>query len=165
MTSFRSRPRFKHETTITSEEFSERFKKALESEDEIVGQVVKDYIVLRIKPENRHVWSPQLSLDYEIGFDDIIRINGMYGPMPSIWSKYIFSYFIFGCSSLFSLIIGLSQVMLGQHSWVIYAFPVAAIGVLITYTMAQAGQKLGAEETFTLHHFYEKVMDKKVHIS
>jgi hypothetical protein len=42
---------------------------------------------------------------------------------------------------------------------------VFAIIAVILYVFSQVGQKLGAEQTFTLHHFFEEVVHQKVHIS
>ncbi|MDB4835528.1 hypothetical protein OAH12_02960 [Cyclobacteriaceae bacterium] len=164
MTSFRSRPRFSEETLLSAEEICNKFKTTLDSEQNIVGQVFPTHILLRIKAENRHVWSPQLSLDFEKNYDDKMVISGVYGPMPSIWSKFAFIYFTLGCIILFAGIIGGTQLMLNNHVWVMYLVPICVIGMIITYLAAQTGQKLGVEETFMLHHFYEETLQTKVHI-
>jgi hypothetical protein len=38
-------------------------------------------------------------------------------------------------------------------------------GLAILYFVAQTGQKMGAEQTFQLHHFFEESIGETVHIS
>ncbi len=165
MTSFRTRPRFKHTTTKTAPEIVKLFSDALPStECGITGQVFEDHLSLRIVKEEQHVWSPQLSLDYEINEDGEMEVHGVYGPMPAIWTKYAFGYFVSLGIAFFALIIGGVQLMLGNSPLVLWLVPVSLTFVTILYIMAQTGQKLGAEQTFTLHHFYKRTMHVKVHI-
>jgi hypothetical protein len=38
-------------------------------------------------------------------------------------------------------------------------------GLVILYFIAQTGQKMGVEQTFQLHHFFEESIGETVHIS
>ena len=38
------------------------------------------------------------------------------------------------------------------------------IMIIIIYLIAQAGQKIGAQQMFDLHHFYEETLGEKVYI-
>lgn len=166
MTSFRSRPRFQHHSKRSPEQIRTSFRDCLkDNPHHITGQVFPSHILLRIKEDHRHVWSPQLSIDFEQDYQGNIEVSGIYGPMPSIWTKIAFSYFLFGVLILFSAIIGGSQYVLGTHDWVLYLIPTSIIAIIITYLITQTGQKLGAEQTFILHHFYEKTMETKVQVS
>jgi hypothetical protein len=166
MTSFRSRPRFEHTSSKTALAIKEVFGKALPCvEDGIIGQIFENHLILRITPEDQHVWSPQLSLDYEEDEDGEFMVRGVYGPMPSVWTKFAFGHFVSAITAFFALIIGGSKYMLDESSYVLWLFPIALATHVLLYVMAQTGQKLGAEQLFTIHHFYEKTMKTKVHIN
>lgn len=166
MTSFRSRPRFHHTSEKTAPEIKALFTAALPcAEHGIIGQVFDNHLILRIQKEDQHVWSPQLSLDYEEDEQGEFMVRGVYGPMPSVWTKFAFGHFVAAITAFFALIIGGSKYMLGESSYVLWLFPIALLGNFLLYMMAQTGQKLGAEQLFTIHHFYEKTIGEKVHVS
>lgn len=47
----------------------------------------------------------------------------------------------------------------------LYAIPGFAGFSLILYIVSQTGQKLGAQQMFSIHHFYEGVCQDKVVVS
>jgi hypothetical protein len=166
MTSFRSRPRFQHSSIKTAPEIKAVFNSVLPCIKEgIIGQVFDNHLILRIKDEDQHVWSPELSLNYEEDENGEFMVRGVYGPMPSIWTKLAFGHFVAAITAFFAFIIGGSKFMLDEPSYVLWLLPIGLLCNFLLYAMAQTGQKLGAEQMFTLHHFYEKMMDEKVHIS
>ena len=48
-----------------------------------------------------------------------------------------------------------------QHSM---EFALLAMAALVLYLVAQFGQKIGAEQMFTLHHFFEDSIGHRIHI-
>jgi hypothetical protein len=162
MTSFRIRPRFIHTCNETPEEIHEKFKTSLKKENApVVGVVIPDHIILKVLPDQRHYWSPQLSLSIEIK-NNTTLIRGLYGPNPTVWATFFFGYAILGIIVLFTGMIGLSQWYLGLYPYWLWAIPICIFLFLILYLIAQAGQKLGAQQMFELHHFYEEIMRNKV---
>lgn len=164
MTSFRIRPRFQVETTHTIDEIQTRISQKLKEETTTcVGNIIHGHIVLRIPPDEQHYWSPQLSLTLETS-DTGTLIRGLYGPSPNVWTLFTFSYATIGMLLMFISIIGFSQKNLGQTAPILWTLPVLlGIGIIL-YVMSQMGQKVGAEQTFTLHHFLEEAIDQRVHI-
>ena len=53
---------------------------------------------------------------------------------------------------------------LGMDYKMLWALPGFAVLAILVYIIAQAGQKLGAEQTFTLHHFFEGAVGGKARI-
>jgi hypothetical protein len=123
------------------------------------------FIVLRIPPEERHYWSPQLTITLEETEEEGTVIRGLYGPNPTVWAMFFYGYAALGILGLFTAMVGTSQWMLKKPAPILWALPVFAGLALILYVIAQTGQKLGAEQTFTLHHFYEDTVGKRVHIA
>ena len=166
MTSFRIRPRFQLESSKSLAEIQAQVKAKLKTEGAAcVGSVIPGHIVIRIPPTDQHYWSPQLSLSLEesaTGTGTLIR--GLYGPSPNVWTLFTFSYATISLLILFIGIIGFSQKNLGHPAPILWALPaLLAIGIFL-YVLSQMGQKVGAEQTFTLHHFFEEAIGEKVHI-
>lgn len=165
MTSIRIRPRFKHHVELSSKEIQEKIHQSLKNEDAVCRAVqVPGYTVLKIPAKSRHFWSPQLSLSLEEE-DGKTFISGLYGPNPTVWAVFFFGYGAIGVLSLFATIYGLVEVILSKDWTFMLSLPILAIIALILYFIAQFGQKLGVEQTFEIHHFYESIVNSKVSIS
>ncbi len=164
MTSFRIRPRFQAHSSLSAEELQQAIQQRLESHaDCCSGMMVTNHVVLKIPTNQQHFWSPQLSLNFE-ETDEGTNISGLYGPNPNVWALFTFAYATIGILALFVTITGTSKMSLGRYAYELWSLPVFAIIAVILYVMSQVGQKLGAEETFTLHHFFEEAIGHKVHI-
>lgn len=124
---------------------------------------VEDHITLAIPAIDRHFWSPQLSLSFEETEEGTI-IRGLYGPNPTVWAIFFFGYIALGILTLFALVAGSSQWMLGMGAPILWVIPVCAVVAIVMYFVAQAGQKMGAEEMYRMHHFYEETVGSVVHI-
>lgn len=164
MTSFRLRPRFQHHCSHTPEEIQAIIQKKLNAAPcGCIGSVNSGYITLRIPLSDRHYWSPQLNLSLE-GTEGGTLIRGLYGPNPTVWAMFFFGYAAIGVLALFIAIIGFSQLALDQGAKILWALPILGGLALLMYITAQLGQKTGAEQTFTLHHFYEDTIQNRIHI-
>ncbi|MFC2123270.1 hypothetical protein ACFLU5_00545 [Bacteroidota bacterium] len=165
MTSFRIRPRFIQTSNENPEEIYNRFKIRLTEEDSpITGIAIPEHIILKIPPDQKHYWSPQLSLSLEKK-NGVTLIRGLYGPNPNVWATFFFGYAALGIIALFTSMIGLSQWFLGLEAYSLWAIPVCLLIALILYLIAQAGQKVGAQQMYELHHFYEKIIGDRVLIN
>ncbi len=162
MSSLRIRPRFKEKVVGSAENYVISIKKALDQNAEFTGLTSENYCVIKIRPEERHYWSPQLTLTLEELSKDELEVRGLYGPKPSVWAVFFMSYAALGVLALFAGVFGLSQVMLEKPAPILWAIPVMAVIALVLYLSAQAGQKVGAEQMFRIHHFYEQVIKHRV---
>ena len=164
MSSFRIRPRFKQLTKEPSQHLQERLITKLETGvSKFIATSVQDHITLSIPSSEKHFWSPQLSLSFEDTEQGTV-IRGLYGPNPTVWAVFFFGYIALGILALFGLMAGSSQLMLGQEAPILWSLPVCGLLAVIMYFVAQAGQKMGAEQMFRLHHFYEDTVGSVVHI-
>lgn len=162
MSSLRIRPRFKESIPETVEAFKARIQTAMDSDNEFTGLVSDQYCVIKIRPEERHYWSPQLTLTLEQINDGNLEVRGLYGPKPSVWAVFFMAYAALGVLSLFAGVFGLSQTMLDKPAPILWAIPIMGAIALGLYLIAQAGQKVGAEQMFRIHHFYEQVIKHRV---
>lgn len=146
-------------------EIQQRIETRLQSHPEdCTGMLIPNYFTLKIPPEQRHFWSPQLSLHLEEEEGQTV-IRGLYGPHPNIWALFTFGYATVGILTLFIGMIGLSKWSLGKSAMELWTLPIFIIVAIALYLSSQVGQKLGVEETFTIHHFLEEILEQKIHIA
>jgi hypothetical protein len=166
MSSFRLRPKFDITVDKSTEEIIQAAKTRLKlPEAPCTGIAMQDHITLRILRHERHYWSPQLSI-LLISDDDSSQtaIKAVYGPMPNVWTFFTLSYLAISVLAVFISIIGFSQLSLGLESQILWVLPVLAFFAMFLYLLGQFGQKLGAEQMFTLHHFFEEVIGRRIHV-
>jgi uncharacterized membrane protein len=110
------------------------------------------------------VWSPQLDLSFEQERETVI-VRGLYGPKPTLWVLFFFGYAIIGLLILFLGIWGFSVWTLGGDATILWVIPGLGVAALILYLVSQAGQKLGAQQMFEIHHFYEGITKDRIIVS
>jgi hypothetical protein len=164
MTSFRIRPRFELWVPESPDAVQARIHSRLNDVRDICnGTTIPGHIVLKIEAEEQHFWSPQLSLNLEAQ-DEGTLISGLYGPNPNVWLLFTFGYGTIGMLALFISIFGFSRMSLGMSAPILWALPVLGAAAVGLYLASQIGQKLGAEQTFTLNHFFEEAIGRRVHV-
>ena len=164
MTSFRTRPRFKVNSPKTIDHITQLFKAQFQQKDNpCVGYVVQDHVILKVHHSEQHFWSPQLDLTLESSENGTL-IRGLYGPNPHIWTLFAMSYLGLGVLFTFIAIIGFSRLSLGMPAPILWILPALFGIVLVIYIFGQVGQKIGAEQTFTLHHFVEETLGERIHV-
>ena len=122
------------------------------------------YLCLRIPEEERHFWSPRLTLSIDSGEDGKTQLSGIYGPNANVWSIFVYGYLLIGSIGLFSGILGGVQWRIETPAWGLWIFFSMVALAAGLYVFAQFGQKLGAAQTFQLHQIYESAMGRRVEI-
>lgn len=164
MSSFKIRPRFKHIIPGKREEIERRLTDEVQRKKaSFVSNYLPGHLYIKIHPKEQHFWSPQLHLTFEQEEDRVI-IRGLYGPNPTVWAIFFFGYVVLGILSLFLGMWGLTRWSLGMDASILWTIPVFGVIALILYFSAQAGQKLGAQQLFDIHHLYEDLMGDHVKI-
>lgn len=162
MSSFKIRPRFKHLVSGNREELEKKLvDRVKEKSDAFLCTNLPGHIYIKIPTEKQHFWSPQLHLSFEQEEEHVI-IRGLYGPNPTVWAIFFFSYVALGILSLFIGMWGLTRWSLDMDATILWSIPVFAVIALILYISAQAGQKLGAQQLFDIHHLYEDLVGDHV---
>ncbi|MEM6523786.1 MAG: hypothetical protein AAGF85_03025 [Bacteroidota bacterium] len=164
MSSLNIRPRFIKKISLTTIELESLLKNALKGkESKCIGHVSNGYCTVKIPVKDRHFWSPQLTISFENDTDNTL-VRGLYGPNPTVWAIFFFGYVTLGILALFILVIGFSRMTLDMSLDILWVLPLLATLALVLYLVAQAGQKIGAEQMYTLHHFFEDLIHDKVSI-
>ena len=164
MSSLRIRPRFKHSMQIAQDELENAICGALENHEQFTFHYLPGHIYIKVAPKHRHFWSPQLHLSIEPDEDRVI-LRGLYGPNPSLWAVFFFGYVILGLLATVIGVWGFSLWSLGKSSSILWAIPAIGVIAITLYIAGQIGQKLGAQQMFDIHHFYEKLTKDKIVVS
>lgn len=148
----------------TPQEIMDRLKTLIDkSPPNIRGKVVKDHVVLDIIGNDVHYWSPQLDFRIEkIDNDESsCTVAGLIGPRPAVWTLFMFVYFAIGIIGFFISMYGMSQYMLGEYTFLIWAFPIALLFIGTIYITAKFGEKKAEKQTEILKQFVrEAIYDK-----
>ncbi len=166
MTSFKIRPRFEVQSTKTVDQIINTIKRKLEQEKQLHPCDIvfaPGYLVLKIKKEQQHYWTPQLDLSFT-EIDGQTTIRGLFGPNPHVWTLFTMSYLAIATLAFFISIIGFSRWSLEMSAPILWALPILGGLALLLYISSQFGQKMGAEQTFTLAHFFEELLDQPISI-
>ncbi|MEQ9168729.1 MAG: hypothetical protein RLO12_20900 [Fulvivirga sp.] len=161
MSSFRIRPRFKHQVAGQKEALENLIKEKLKTQTQFRSTHLPGHIYIRIHPTQQHFWSPQLHLTFEQEEGHVI-IRGLYGPNPTVWAVFFFGYVILSLLACFVAVWGFSLWSLNKPVDVLWGLPVLAIIAAVMYIAGQFGQKMGAQQMFDMHHFYESIIHDKV---
>ena len=146
------------------EEFEELIKELLSMNNApCTGKIMRGHLRLFILPEEQHYWSPQLSVSYE-EHEKGTLVRGLYGPKPNVWALFFYGYAVFGILAMFASMWGLALLTMDKNAWPLWIVLGLAIATGALYMIAQTGQKLGAEQTLTLHHFFEDAVGERSHI-
>lgn len=164
MVSFRIRPKFELISDLTVDEIITKVKEHLKDDAHgLHGQAMQDHITIRVNKDQRHFWSPQLSVLLQ---NDQIEgktlITGVYGPMPNVWSLFAMAYLSIAVLVTFISIVGFSQRALGEEALILYSLPILIIAATTMYIVSQFGQKLGAPQTYRIHYFFEEALGEKL---
>ncbi len=163
MSSFGLRPSFSHEVEQSLEAAQARLVARMQ--EAAPGFEIKSFpgfICLRIPERERHFWTPRLNLSLDAEGDGRTKVTGTYGPNATMWGSFLYGYLFLGCLGMFAGIFGYCQWRLGMTAWGLWIFwTTAAIGAGL-YLAAQMGQKLAAQQTFTLHRIYEEAAERSI---
>lgn len=154
----RNRPRFKMYTHLSKEAYAENLKKYLENhKDEFWGNINQEMATISVKTENNHFWKPQLSLRSELE-DGQIAIRGVFGPSSSVWTFFMFLYFLFSIlwMTFFTMFYVEKQIKSHEYPWALTASFVMLFCILSTYVAAQIGQILAKKEMLKIRKFAEE---------
>jgi hypothetical protein len=153
---FKVRPRFKVETSASIDDLVDRITNALEQEEATcVGGVHVMGGTIGLPYEDRHYWSPQLSLSFEQTEQGTI-VRGLYGPRPSVWGMFVFFYAFIAIATMIVATIGFSRLTLGGSAGILWWVPVLLLIFLSLYLVSYTGQKVGKKQMITLHRFIEE---------
>ena len=165
MSSFHIRPRFEQILEAEANTLRAQIVDRVQAQgDRFEVKNFPGFVCLRIHENERHFWSPRLNLGIEALGPGQTVVRGVYGPNANVWSLFMLGYLIVGLLATFSGVVALCQWKIGVPIWGVWPFAAAIVVLIALYIVAQIGQKLGAQQTFTIHQAYEAAVHQHVEI-
>lgn len=157
----RSRPRFKVMANMKPEEFSNKLKIHFKNHNKTLGGYVNSEVaVIRLRQDSEKYWAPQLQIRVE-GNDDqpgTIWVRGLFGPRPSIWTLFMFSYGLGGAILLTTGLYGWIELALGIGNFWVWTNLIGLILIVGPYISARIGQRIARSHMSVLRTFIETVL-------
>lgn len=149
----RTRPRFKIYTDASPEQYNSVLKKLLTEQQDFSGNVNSETAYITVKNGSEDYWSPRLSLRAEKE-DEKTVIRGIFGPNPSVWTFFMFLYFVFGILWMVFITLWFVGRQIGSdYGWALPVSFVMLLLILGVYAAAQFGQKKAKPEMEKLRTF------------
>lgn len=100
------------------------------------------HLVLTVRPDARHFWSPWLTMEAAPAETGSV-LHGRFSPKPTVWTGFMLAYIALTTAGCFGLMFAVSQVFIGHSAWLALVlsalFLLAALGL---YIASQVGQRL-----------------------
>jgi hypothetical protein len=160
MSGLEFRPRFKFSTSLTPEEIINRVADKLKNKNPegIVARMLSYHITMRIAIPKRHFWSPQMDINLERTEKDTL-VRCLIGPVPTVWTLFVFVYAILGLGGFVALMIGFSQWSLNHYAWGFWIVPFSVVGSVLMFLFAQWGKKMALEQMRVLKLCFDDALD------
>lgn len=145
---------------VPQEVFS-RIQQFLQQKDApCTGTFLSSFAILRIPPEQQHLWSPELSIEAEETAEGTL-IRGLFSPKPPVWTFFASLYFFVIFVGVAGGFYGLIQLNLGIKPDAFWAVPLSLVLLAGAYATAYTGQKLSQEQMVTMRDFLEQSLNGK----
>ncbi len=164
MNKIRIRPRYTFSVPLKKADVLNKLREALKDMPSgLEGKFVKPLVVVSVSEENRHFWSPELSLDIEAKENET-EIRCTLGPRSSLWTMFATFYGFSILVGIAGLVLGFSQLTLGMNTYGFWLVPISIILLASAYGIALTGQKLSYEQMLQLRNFIKNTLkDKHAH--
>ncbi len=160
MERIRIRPRYNFTVPLDKESVLNKLRDAIGNPDaHIEGKFVKPLVVISIPEEDRHFWSPELSLDIEKK-EEGTEIRCVLGPRPALWTMFTAFYSFAVLIGVAGLVLGFSQLTLGMNAYGFWFVPLSIILIVSAYVIALTGQKLAYDQMLLLRSFIKNSLKK-----
>ena len=158
MEKIRIRPRYNFTVPLNKQRVIQKLRDAIENpEARIKGKFVKPLVVVSILDEDRHFWSPELSLDLEEK-EGGTEIRCILGPRSSLWTLFATFYGFAVLIGVAGLVLGFSQLTLGMKAYGFWLVPISIVLIAGAYAVALTGQKLSYEQMLVLRSFIKETL-------
>lgn len=160
----RARPRFTFELPLSPDDVTSRVRSQLErSAGKVTGSVFRRTVLLTVRKEDTHLWSPHLDVQLDEGPSGGTRISGVFSPHPQVWTSFVAVQFLFGLLSIGAGVWLTSMWMLGRDPWVaLGVLAVMLFGGGFSYGAAYVGQGIGSEQMYELRAFLDEALREGV---
>jgi hypothetical protein len=115
--------------------------------------------ILRLRSEQRRIWSPALFLHVDVDGSGASTVHGRFSASSPVWTAFVAIYIALACVAVGAACYGGAQILLDETPWAFAGVPIALALAAFTCGAAFIGQGLGAEDMYELRSFVERVAD------
>lgn len=156
------RPRFKIITPRSEADIAASFRAQLaNSTSGCTASINLGFISVFIPQAAQRYWSPQLTMTIESSEEGQV-IRGLYGPKPTIWTMYMFFYFVLSTLLVFVSIIGFSNRSLGLPAGMLWWIPILLLLFIGLRLAARFGERLGRDQLRLLQDFAGEALEMDI---
>lgn len=153
------RPRFVIELKLKQQEALSLFDNAKKETSQFVIHRVDDHVFLKIPRAEQHFWSPQLHLEIREESSGKVKLHGLYGPNPTVWTLFMFIHFVAAALFIGIGIWAYSNASLGNP----YRLQIVSLFLVIAFWFAlyfggRMGKSTGRKEMLALDAFMRKTL-------
>ena len=153
----RARPRFTLDLKLPPDQVVERVRARLSASDaKVSGSLFRRTMLLTVRKQDAHFWSPQLDVQLADAPDGGTRLAAMFAPHPQIWTSFVAVQFLFALLSVGAAMYLISTLMLGRD----FLLPLGLLALMLfgggfAYGAAYVGQGFGSEQMYELRAFLD----------
>ena len=158
MAELRMRPRFAVDVACDVETLVGVLEERLAAtEPPLEGFFHERHCVLRVPPERRALWSPELDLTFErsLHAEPGVHVRCMFGPRPAVFTGFAFAYAALSALGILGALFGLGQLPLGQPPVGFVATGVAVVLIAAVYASSFFGQGLALSQMYQMRRYLE----------
>lgn len=160
---FNVRPRFLLVSNKSVDQICELFDNSLSDPNRRYnGKVRTGYVSIYPIKEDRHYWSPHLTISLEPSENDQNQtsISGLYGPSPEVWTMFVFFYSIIGLALVIITVIGFANLSIGESASVLWSIPILILAFVSMFVVSYFGQKKGHAQVEGMYEFMESILQR-----
>ncbi|MDT0606812.1 GTP-binding protein [Croceitalea rosinachiae] len=151
------RPRFEISLVTEIEKLMAFFDQ--QTQNPFVIKRIDEHIYIRFRQEETTFWSPQLHIELTSFEKGITKIQGLFGPNPTLWTFFMFLHF--GVGTLF-VIIGVfaySKYSLGQDItvWIVIMILLTLLWFVL-YAFGRLGKSKGKAQMKQLKVYFDQLV-------
>jgi hypothetical protein len=155
----RARPRFTLELPLAPDVVVERVRKHLEVDRGVTGALFRRTVLLTVRDEDTHFWSPHLDVQLDDGKDGGTLLTAMFAPHPQIWTSFIAVQALFALLSIGAGVWLTSTLILGHDpTAALVSLGLMLFGGGFAYGAAYVGQGFGSEQMYVLRAFLDAAL-------
>lgn len=167
----RSRPRFERFTGVDPDVLRQRLRDRIAgSAGTLAGEVLDNHAQLMISGARRHSWSPCLTMTFmpvdgaEDGEHDSgrrLRIRGLFGPHPALWTLIATLYGLSAFLVFVGLMVAWSQYIVDHSMSGLFGVAAGILLAAIVYVVSLSGQSLAHDEMLELARVLDEVTETR----
>lgn len=154
----RERPLVDIEISEPPDEVLARFKSCLQSgQCTCEGNVGRKELSLVLQGEERHVFSPWLSMEAH-PWKGGTRLRGRFGPHPNLWTLFVFIYSTWVAVFIGGVVYGYVQFVMGQSPWGLWVAVAAGGAQAVACGVDLYGRSKGTKQMNVLRSFVQRTL-------